>query len=347
MNTTAARHERAAAAFACARRQRAQQSVTQLKTGETAGMQGRVTVVGAGQVGITTAARLASSAQAPEIVVIDIVPGLAAGLALDLQHAGVLAGYDPAQIRGTDDYTLMRHSSVVVITAGSARRPDISRDDLLAKNRPIVREVARAISRHTPDSVVVLVTNPVEPLCHEVLDVLGHPERIIGLSGALDSARFAFAIAEQAATGIGEVSATVLGRHGDSAVPIVSRATVSGRPLAAVLDEQQIEAVARYARSGSGEVLRLLPAGSTYWAPAAAIERMVRAILGDTHEELPCTALCTGQYGIDELFVGVPVRLGASGIKQIVELEITRAELRALQASAAEVQALLGSTDAT
>jgi len=166
---------------------------------------------------------------------------------------------------------------VVVVTAGSPRRPEISRDDLLSINRGIVRQVAQAISRHAPDAIVVIVTNPVEPLCHEALNVLQRPERIIGLSGALDSARFAFAIAEQAGVSTREVSAMVLGRHGDSAVPIASRATIGGRPLRELLSDQQIEAAVRHARFGSSEVLRLIPAGSTYWAPAAA---EVRPLLG-------------------------------------------------------------------
>ena len=166
---------------------------------------------------------------------------------------------------------------MVVVTAGSPRRPEISRDDLLSINRGIVRQVAQAISRHAPDAIVVIVTNPVEPLCHEALNVLQCPERIIGLSGALDSARFAFAIAEQAGVSTREISAMVLGRHGDSAVPIASRATIGGRPLRELLSDQQIEAAVRHARFGSSEALRLIPAGSTYWAPAAA---EVRPLLG-------------------------------------------------------------------
>jgi malate dehydrogenase len=299
-----------------------------------------VTVIGAGNVGATTAQRIAEAGLA-DVVLVDIVEGLPQGKALDLAEAAPVLGHD-MRMRGTNDYADTAGSDVIVVTSGLARQPGMSRDDLMARNAGIVRSVVGAAAAQSPDAILVVVTNPLDAMCHVALEASGFPpQRVIGMAGVLDSARFRAFIAEELGVSVTNTHAFVLGGHGDTMVPLPRYSTVGGVPITELMTAERIEALVQRTRDGGAEVVALLKTGSAFYAPAASTAQMVDAILNDRHMILPCAALLEGQYGVDGLFVGVPVRLGRAGIEEIVEIELTEPERAAFDASAAAVRSLV------
>ena len=303
-------------------------------------MRNKVTIVGAGNVGAATAQLIVQSGLA-DVVLVDIVEGLAEGKALDLAEAGPIAGYD-THISGSTTYDGTAGSDVVVITSGLARLPGMSRDDLLARNVVIVRSVVEQVAVRSPAAILVVVANTLDAMCHVALAASGFPvERIVGMAGVLDSARLRTFLAMELGVSVASTDALVLGGHGDAMVPLARYLTVGGVPATELLSAERLDRMVSRTRTGGAEIVALLKTGSAYYAPAAAVHRMVDAILNDRHEILPCSAFLQGQYGIDGLFVGVPVRLGRQGIEQIVEIELTSTESAALAASAAAVRELV------
>ena len=299
-----------------------------------------VTVIGAGNVGATTAQRIAEAGLA-DVVLVDIVEGLPQGKALDLAEAAPVLGHD-CQVRGTNDYADTAGSDVIVVTSGLARQPGMSRDDLLAKNAGIVRSVVSRAAAASPEAIIIVVTNPLDAMCHVALEASGFPsERVMGMAGVLDSARFRSFIAAELGVSVTNTHAFVLGGHGDTMVPLPRYSTVGGVPITELMTPERIEAIVDRTRNGGAEVVALLKTGSAFYAPAAAAFQMVDAILNDRHMVLPCAARLSGQFGTDGLYVGVPVRLGRSGIEEIVTIELTAAEQAAFDASAAAVRDLV------
>ena len=300
----------------------------------------KVTVIGAGNVGATTAQRIAEAGLA-DVVLVDIVEGLPQGKALDMAEAAPVMGHD-MRVAGTNDHADTAGSDVIVVTSGLARQPGMSRDDLLAKNAGIVRSVVSQAAAQSPDAVLIIVTNPLDAMCHVAIDASGFPpERVIGMAGVLDTARFRTFIAQELDVSVTNVDAFVLGGHGDTMVPLPRYSTVGGVPITELLSAERIEALVTRTRNGGAEIVALLKSGSAFYAPAASTYQMVDAILGDRHRILPCAALLQGQYGVDGLFVGVPVQLGAGGIERIVEIELEPDEASAFAASAAAVRQLV------
>jgi len=300
----------------------------------------KVTVVGAGNVGASVAQRVAEAGLA-DVVLIDIVEGLPQGKALDLAEAAPVVGHDMTVI-GTNDYADTAGSDIVVVTSGLARQPGMSRDDLLAKNAGIVRSVVKEATTHSPNAILIIVTNPLDAMCHVALDTSGFPpERVVGMAGVLDSARFRTFIAQELGVSVTSTHAFVLGGHGDTMVPLPRYSTAGGVPITELLSPERIEALVTRTRNGGAEVVALLKTGSAFYAPAASVTQMVDSILNDRNEILPCAALLQGQYGVDGLFVGVPVRLGRKGIEQIVEIELTDDEKQAFNNSAEAVRELV------
>ncbi len=303
-------------------------------------MRTKVTVVGAGNVGATTAQRLAERDYA-DVVLVDIVEGLPQGKALDMNQSGPVVGYEP-NIVGTNGYEETAGSEIVVITSGFPRQPGMSRDDLLAKNKEIVGGVAQEIADRSPDAIVIVVTNPLDAMCHVTADVTKFPrQRVVGMAGILDSARFRTFLAWELGVSARDVTGFVLGGHGDTMVPITSFTNVAGVPIEQKIGTGRLEEIVQRARDGGAEVVKLLQKGSAYYAPSAAVVEMIDSIVHDQQRILPCAALCQGEYGIDGLFVGVPVRLGSEGIEEIVEYELTDAELKDLKKSSDAVQELV------
>ena len=300
----------------------------------------KVTVVGAGNVGATTGQRIVEAGLA-DVVLVDIVEGLPQGKALDLAEAAPVVGHD-CRITGTNDYADTAGSDVVVVTSGLARQPGMSRDDLLAKNAGIVRSVVQQAVAQSPDAVLVIVTNPLDAMCHVALEASGFPrERVIGMAGVLDAARFRTFIAEELGVSVTSTHAFVLGGHGDTMVPLPRYSSVGGVPLPELLAADRLEALVDRTRNGGAEIVALLKTGSAYYAPAASTYQMVDAILNDRRAILPCAAHLQGEYGTDGLFVGVPVKLGRGGIVEIVEIELTDEERAAFQRSADSVRELV------
>jgi malate dehydrogenase len=276
-----------------------------------------------------------------DVVLIDIVEGLPQGKALDLAEAAPVVGHD-MKVMGTNDYADTAGSDIVVVTSGLARQPGMSRDDLLAKNAGIVRSVVEQAMKHSPDAILIIVTNPLDAMCHVALQASGlPPAKVIGMAGVLDSARFRTFIAQELGVSVSSTHAFVLGGHGDTMVPLPRYSTAGGVPITELLSAERIEALVDRTRNGGAEIVALLKTGSAYYAPAASVAQMVDSILNDRNEILPCAALLEGQYGIDGLFVGVPVKLGRSGITQIVEIELTESEKTAFQKSADSVRELV------
>jgi malate dehydrogenase len=300
----------------------------------------QVTVVGAGNVGATAAQRIAEAGLA-DVVMIDIVEGLPQGKALDLAQAAPILGHD-SRVSGTNDYADTAGSDVVVVTSGLARQPGMSRDDLMFKNAGIVRSVVEQAARHSPDAVLVVVTNPLDAMCHVALETSRFPrKRVVGMAGVLDSARFRTFIAWELGVSVQSTSAFVLGGHGDTMVPLPRYSTAGGVPITELLSRERIERLVQRTRDGGAEVVALLKSGSAFYAPAAAVAEMVDAILNDRRTILPCAAYLEGEYGIDGLFVGVPVMLGRGGIEEVVQIELTDDERRAFEASAGAVRELV------
>lgn len=298
----------------------------------------RVTVVGTGFVGQTTAMRLVQKGLA-EVVLIDIIEGLPHGLALDIKESSPIEGFEP-NVTGTNDYADTAGSDVVVVTAGFPRQPGMSRMDLLGKNAGIVREVVEKVTPGSPNAIIIVVTNPLDEMTYLASEVSGFPKgRVVGMAGVLDSARLRYFIAEELGVSPLAVEAMTLGSHGESMVPLPRHATVDGKPLTELVDEATLERLYQRTRDAGAEIVALLKKGSAYYAPSAAIARMVEAIARDTDELLPVCAWCTGQYGISDVYVGVPVRLSPSGVGEIVELDLNRDELEALRAAAEGIRA--------
>jgi malate dehydrogenase len=295
-----------------------------------------VTVVGAGNVGATAAQEIARRDYA-DVVLIDIKEGLPQGKALDIDQAAPVLGYEPSVV-GTNGYEETEGSDVVVVTAGVPRTGDMSRDDLVTTNEGIVGSVTREAMEHSPEAILIVVSNPLDAMCHVARNVSGWArERVFGMAGILDTARFSTFIARETGASAKDVTAMVLGGHGDQMVPVVSATTVGGVPLRQLVSDDRIEAMVERTRKGGGEIVKLLGT-SAWYAPGAAAAQMVDAVVLDQKRVLPCTALLQGEYGIDDLYMGVPVKLGAGGIEEIVELELTDDERRALDASAAAVR---------
>ena len=299
-----------------------------------------MTVVGAGNVGATAAQEIAGRDYA-EVVLVDIKEGLPQGKALDIDQAGPVLGYEPT-VRGSNGYEETAGSAVVVITAGLPRKPGMSRDDLVTTNEEIVRSCASAAAEQSPDAVLVIVSNPLDAMCHVARKVTGWPrERVVGMAGILDTARFRTFVAWETGSSAKDVTAMVLGGHGDQMVPVVSATTVGGIPLAKLVAADRIERMVERTRKGGGEIVELLGT-SAWYAPGAAAAEMVDAICLDQKRILPCTAYLEGEYGIDGLYMGVPVKLGARGVEEIVELDLTAAERAELEASSAAVREVVG-----
>ncbi len=306
-------------------------------------MRGKVTVVGAGAVGATTAQYVAQRGYA-DVVLIDIVPNMPQGKALDLMQAGPVIGFD-TQITGANDYDATAGSDVVVITSGSPRKPGMSRDDLLKINMNIVGTVTREVAKRSPNAVIVVVTNPLDAMCHVALKASGFPaERVIGQAGVLDSSRFRAFIAMELNVSITDVSAFVLGGHGDTMVPLPRYSTVAGIPITELISAERIKAICERTANGGGELVQLLGT-SAYYAPGASSAEMVDAIMLDKNRILPCSVHLSGQYGINDLYVGVPIRLGAGGNKGVIEITLTADEQAALQKSAGAVRELVEAMD--
>jgi len=299
----------------------------------------KLAVIGAGMVGATTAQRLAEK-ELGNVVLTDVIPGMPQGKALDLLQAGPVEGYG-VSVTGSNDIADIAGSDIVVITAGIARKPGMSRDGLLKINGEIVSGLADAIRSHAPHAIVIVVTNPLD-----VMTQLVHrrtqfdASRVMGMAGVLDSARFRTFIAAELGVAVNDVAAMVLGGHGDSMVPLPRFSTVSGIPITELLPAQRIDELVERTRNGGAEIVNLLKQGSAWYAPSASVACMVESIVRDQKRLLPASVYLTGQYGIKDVFAGVPVKLGASGVEQIVELKLTPAELAALRKSAEEVRAL-------
>lgn len=300
----------------------------------------KVSIIGAGNVGATTAQRIAEGGLA-DVVLVDIIEGLPQGKGLDLAEAAPVVGHD-ARIVGSNGYDETAGSDIVVVTSGLARQPGMSRDDLLYKNAGIVRSVVGQAAPRSPDAVLMIVTNPLDAMCHVAMEASGFPrERVIGMAGILDSARFRTFIAWELGVSVEDTHAFVLGGHGDTMVPLPRYSTVAGIPITELLPPERIEALVQRTRDGGAEVVALLKSGSAYYAPAAAVAEMVDAILNDRRRVLPCAVYLQGEYGIQGLFVGVPCVLGEGGLQRVIEIRLSGEERAAFEKSAAGVRELV------
>jgi len=300
-------------------------------------MRAKVTVVGAGNVGASCAVRLAGLGLA-DIVVVDVLEGIPVGKGLDILQSGPIAGID-VKVTGGNNYEPTANSDIVVFTAGFPRKPGMSRDDLLWTNYPVVKGTVEEAVKHSPDAILIMVTNPLDPMCHVAYEISGFPKnRVMGMAGILDTTRFRTFVAQELSVSVKDVVALVLGGHGDEMVPLVRYSSVAGIPLTDLMDAGTIDRIVKRTRGGGGEIVKYLKTGSAYYAPAAAAVEMVEAILLDRKRVLPCSACLEGEYGISGLFVGVPVKLGAQGIEQIFELKLTDEERAALHKSAGAVK---------
>ncbi len=297
----------------------------------------KITIIGAGAVGATTAQRIAEK-ELGDVVLTDIVPGLPQGKALDLMESGPLFGYD-SKIKGTNDYEDIQGSDIVVITAGIARKPGMTREDLLKINSKIINEVSTNIKQYAPDSVIITVTNPLDLMTYVVRRTTGfEPSCVFGMSGVLDSGRFAAFIAMELGCSVRDINAMVLGGHGDTMVPLPGFTTVSGVPITELMQESTIERLVTRTINGGAEIVDLLKTGSAFYAPSAAVTNMVEAVIKDTKRILPVCAYLNGEYGKKDIYLGVPVKLGRHGVEEIIELTLTEKEKKALDRSAEAVK---------
>jgi malate dehydrogenase len=304
------------------------------------GMRKKVTVVGAGNVGANCALRIADRELA-DVVLVDVVEGVPQGKGLDLLESGPVQGYD-VMVTGANDYAPTEGSDVAIITAGFPRKPGMSRDDLLIKNYEIVGTATAEVAKHSPDCVIIMVTNPLDAMAQAAYWVSGFPKhRVVGMAGVLDSARFRTFIAQELQVSVENVTGVVMGGHGDTMVPLVRLSGVSGIPLTELMDQAAIDRIVERTRNGGAEIVKYLKTGSAYYAPSAAAVEMAESILKDKKKVLPCAAYLEGEYGISGLFVGVPVKLGAGGIEKIYEMRLTEDETALLQKSAGAVQELV------
>ena len=303
-------------------------------------MRSKVTIVGAGNVGATAAQRIFDRGYA-DVVLVDIVEGLPQGKALDMLESGPVLGSD-ANVVGTNGYEETAGSDVVVITSGIARKPGMSRDDLLLTNMKIVTSVVEEVAERSPDSILMLVTNPLDAMAQRAHQVSGFPKnRVVGQAGILDTARFRTFLSLELGVSVDSITAWVLGGHGDTMVPVVGSTTVGGQPVADLISPERLDEIVKRTQDGGAEIVGLLKTGSAYYAPSAAVAQMVEAVLLDKKQILPCTTYLEGEYGIDGLFVGVPVKLGAGGVEQVIEFDLTPGEKAALEYSAGAVRELV------
>jgi len=304
-------------------------------------MRKKATVIGAGNVGATAAMRLAEKELA-DVALIDILEGVPAGKALDLTEAGPIEKHDSRIIGVSGDYSAARDSDIVIITAGIPRKPGMSRDDLLATNMKIMANVTREVAAVAPHAILIIVSNPLDAMCHVAYEVSGFPKnRVIGMAGVLDSARFRAFIAMELNVSVENTHAFVLGGHGDTMVPLPRYSTVAGIPITELLPRERIDALVERTRNGGAEIVGLLKTGSAYYAPSSAAVEMAEAILKDKKKILPCAACLSGEYGIHDLFIGVPVKLGENGVEEIIEIKLTDDENAALNHSADAVRKLV------
>jgi malate dehydrogenase len=301
-------------------------------------MVNKITVVGAGNVGATAAQRIAEKQLARHVVMVDVADGIPQGKGLDQYQSAAIEGFD-SLVTGTNDYAETAGSDIVVITAGIARKPGMSRDDLLATNAGIVRQVCEAMKATSPDAIIIMVSNPLDVMCYVAKKVTGFPrERVIGMAGVLDTARFRAFLAQAMDVSVRDIQAMVLGGHGDTMVPLVSYTSVSGIPVTQLLDRARLDAIVTRTRSGGAEIVKYLKTGSAYYAPSAAAVEMVKAIVNDEKRVLPCAAWLEGEYGMSGLFLGVPCKLGRRGLERIYEVELTASERAELAKSAEAVR---------
>jgi malate dehydrogenase len=302
-------------------------------------MDKKVTVVGAGNVGATAAQRLAEK-ELCDVVLVDIIEGVPQGKSLDLTEAAPIEKHD-AHLTGANTYDATAGSNIIIITAGIPRKPGMSRDDLLGTNAGIMKKVTEQVAKLSPDAVLIIVSNPLDAMCHVAFEASGFPkERVLGMAGVLDSARFRAFIAMELNVSVENTHAFVLGGHGDTMVPLPRYSTVAGVPITELLPQDRIDAIVERTRTGGAEIVSLLKTGSAYYAPASAAVEMAESILKDKKKILPCAVLLKGEYGIEDLFIGVPVKLGAAGIEEVIQIKLTEDEQTALKRSAAAVQEL-------
>jgi len=301
----------------------------------------KITVIGAGHVGATTALWLATK-ELGDVVLLDVMDGVPQGKALDMMEASPMEGFDSC-VKGTVDYADTDGSDLVIITAGLARKPGMSRSDLIEKNKIIIKDVVTKVIKHSPNTILIVITNPLDVMVYEAWETSGlAPERVIGMAGALDSARMRAFIAMELGVSVEDVQAMVLGGHADEMVPLVRYSTVAGIPISTLVAEDRINAIIERTRKAGGEIVALLKTGSAYYAPSRAAAEMAEAIIKDKKRIIPCAAYLNGQYGEKGFFIGVPVKLGSEGIEQIIELELTAEEQEAFKASANSIKNLLG-----
>lgn len=301
----------------------------------------RITVVGAGHVGATQTHRLAEMEVAREVVLVDILEGIPQGKALDLFESGPVLGFD-TRVVGSNDYEATADSDIVIMTAGIPRKPGMSRDDLLATNAGIVRSVSEQVKKTSPNAIVIVVSNPLDVMCYVAKETTGFPaSRVFGMAGVLDTARYRTFIAERLNISVEDIQALVLGGHGDTMVPLVNYTTISGIPLTQFLGKDEIDALIERTRKGGAEIVGYLKEGSAYYAPSAAVAQMVGAIVLDKKRILPCAAWMEGQYGISDIYLGVPCKLGRGGVEQVVEVELSDEERAALEKSAEHVRSTI------
>ncbi|VAW38400.1 Malate dehydrogenase [hydrothermal vent metagenome] len=301
----------------------------------------KVSVIGAGHVGAHTALWVARK-EVADVVLVDILEGMPAGKALDMMEAAPVEGFD-ANITGSNDYSAIEGSDIVVITAGLARKPGMSRSDLVGKNTAILKSVIDEVVKYAPDAILIIVTNPLDIMVHIAWKLSGFPaERVIGMAGALDSARLKAFMGMALGVSVENISAMVIGGHADSMVPLKRYSTVGGIPLPQLLPDDKIDALMQRTKTAGGEIVALLKTGSAYFAPSAAAAEMVEAILKDKKKVMPCAVYCDGKYGLDGVYVGLPVKLGAAGVEGIIEIELDQGEQAAFDSSVAAIRELVG-----
>jgi malate dehydrogenase len=301
-------------------------------------MVNKITVVGAGNVGATTAQRVAEKELARTVVMVDVVEGIPQGKGLDQWQSAPIEGFD-SRIIGTNGYDETAASDLVIITAGIARKPGMSRDDLLNTNAGIVRDVSEQIKRTSPNAIVIVVSNPLDVMCYVAKQVTGFPrERVIGMAGVLDTARYRAFLAEALDVSVRDIQAMVLGGHGDTMVPLISYTSVSGIPVTQLLERGKLDAIVDRTRNGGAEIVKFLKTGSAYYAPSSGAVQMAEAIVRDQKRILPCAAWLAGEYGMKDLFLGVPCKLGRRGLERVIEVQLTADERAALEKSAQAVR---------
>jgi malate dehydrogenase len=300
----------------------------------------KITVVGAGNVGATAAQRIAEKHLARSVILIDVVEGVPQGKALDQWQSGPVEGFD-ARVIGANDYGPAAGSELFVVTAGIARKPGMSRDDLVKTNAGIVKSVGEEIRKASPNAIVIVVSNPLDAMCYVMRQATGFPrERVIGMAGVLDTARYRMFLSEAIGVSVDDIQAMVLGGHGDTMVPLVSYTTVSGIPVTQLIDQAKLDAIVDRARNGGAEIVAHLKTGSAYYAPSAAAVQMAEAIVHDRKRVLPCSAWLTGEFGLHDVYCGVPCLLGKGGLERIIEIALTDAERAALHTSAEAVRSI-------